>query len=127
MPNNASAVDPADATATKLNEIQDLIKKLPKGALADAEKTDTIFSVVVWQSHTNIAEEWISKLDAVLGEDTRNTNGRLSMLRGGRQGLTRYCAALLRTLSNHEKTFRPSLGLIDIRLQRLEQELENIM
>jgi hypothetical protein len=116
----------------QISAVQALIKKISssKTALLETASKDDL----VYTTHTQtdvprpeLPEAWNRHLDRVLGEDTRNAEGRLPHVRGGRYGIGQFIAALARVVGDNEAIFMKWLDAFGIRLERLKAELTDIL
>lgn len=114
-----SAKDAAqDRTHGLIQRILELVPTLPD-TVPEASKEDVIYTAMKKTGESAFAT-FNRRMDAIIGEDTRNEEGRLQYIRRGRLGLKAVCTYLERVLD------LPGLqyDLMDIKLERLVQELE---
>lgn len=114
-----SAKDAAQQrTHDLIQRILGLVPTLPD-TIPEAEKNDVICTAMKTTGESAFAT-FNRRMDAIIGEDTRDKSGRLRYIRRGRLGLKAVCTYLERVLD------QPGLqyDLMDIKLERLVKELE---
>jgi hypothetical protein len=115
-----------DAAIQSINNITILAKELPK-SVADASKTDRIYTALKDGKPSDSWETWNRRFDLVFGEHLRNkSTGRLHEVRRGRFGMSAFFAALRVALVGHESAFKDSWDILQLRLDRVEREMEEI-
>jgi hypothetical protein len=117
---------PLDQAKYMIKNIQQLLPGLDRTSMPEATPQDMIWIVLQDPLHDTASQEWVRKFDVVMGSDTRNENGRFSLLRKGRKGLMAFCSALVRVLDHSEADFtrNKTWPILHLRLDNLENELK---
>lgn len=107
-------------TRDLITQIDSLISALPE-TIPEATKDDIIYTAMKANGDTPF-ETFNRRMDAIIGEDLRDEQGRLRYLRRGRHGLKAVCAYLERIMDSDQPGMQ--YALMDIKLERLIAELK---